>query len=979
MHAGRKISFQLLIATLFVGLTLLVALVLGLVLFHRLDLMTLNEAELRFEALGQRTAGAARAMLKPGKDQVEALAQTRLAQAQTLPERLHFVPYLAAMLSSNSMSSASYIAYPSGEFFLLRKWQETAALEALLAPPPQTVWVAQSSSLERGKRVGRFHYFSQDLQLIGERESADYQFDPRERPWYQAAMAHTDGRARAITPYQFSSSGRLGLTFSVQVERSGVVAGSDIRLSALGDLLAQNQVSPSTRTALLGADGSVLTLQKGRDLALEPALIKDGQGLGRLPRLEELDAPILQQLLTHFAVGQSESLEFQEQSWIGMKQELILPDTPPLTLLIASPQRELLAELAQLRRHSFWLTIAVLLPLLGLVYLASRSLARPVRQLSAEAQQIQNFEFDKPVEVRSSITEIQELADSMSGMKSTIQSFIQISTNLASEGNFDRLLSLVLSEVAETAEAKGGAIYLHDPGSASLQPAHAYLHGQGQLSIENLRALQLGDEALPWLMLALQSSHVFRLSPQEFTQQFGRESAETQTQSLIALPLRDRQASLVGLLVLPLSEAHVDPGKKALLEAIAGTAAVAIESRRLIEEQRRLLEAFIQLLAGAIDAKSPYTGGHCQRVPELTKLLARAACEAKTGPFAEFQLGESEWETLHLAAWLHDCGKITTPEYVVDKATKLETIYDRIHELRMRFEVLKRDAELTYWQALQRGEEEGALRARLQADLADLDADFAFVASCNQGGEFMDEAKVARLQTIAARTWRRTLSDRLGISHEEALRRQAQAEAPLPVDEPLLADQPWHLLPRSEAERLPADNPWGFKLQCPEFLYNRGELYNLSVARGTLSAEERYKINEHIIQTIKMLEGLPLPRHLAAVPEIAGGHHEKMDGSGYPKGLARQHLSLPARMLAIADIFEALTADDRPYKRGKTLSEALRIMGFMCKDQHIDADLFALFLQSGVYLDYAQRYMKPEAIDAVDIAPFLLICEQMKA
>jgi len=977
MYAGRKISFQLLIATLFVGLTMLVALVLGLVLFHRLDLMTLNEAELRFEALGQRTAVAARAMLKPGKDQVEALAQTRLAHAQTLPERLHFVPYLAAMLSSNGMSSASYIAYPNGEFLLLRRWQETAALQALLAPPPQTVWVAQSFSLERGKRVGRFHYFGVDLQLIAVRESADYQFDPRERDWYQAALAYTDGRARATKPYQFSSSGQLGLSFAAQVERTGVVVGTDIRLSALGALLGQNRVSPSTRTALLGADGSVLTLQKGRDLALEPALIKVGQGSGRLPRLDELDAPVLQQLLTHAAVGEGESLEFQGQPWIGMRQELSLPDTPPLTLLIASPQRELLAELAHLRSQSLWLTGLVLLPLLGLVYLASRSLAQPVRQLSAEAKQIQNFEFDKPVEVRSSITEIRELADSMGGMKSTIQSFIQISTNLASEGNFDRLLSLVLSEVVETAGARGGAIYLHEPSSASLQPAHAYLHGQGLLSVEKLRALQLGAEALPWVLAALQRSHVFRLDPHEFAQQFGRETAAPTTQSLIALPLRDRQASLVGLIVLPLYDVRVDPGKKALLEAIAGTAAVAIESRRLIQEQKRLLEAFIQLLAGAIDAKSPYTGGHCQRVPELAKLLARAACEATDGPFADFQLSESEWETLHLAAWLHDCGKITTPEYIVDKATKLETIYDRIHELRMRFEVLKRDAELAYWQDLQRGGEEGVLQARLQADLAELDADFAFVASCNQGGEFMDEAKVARLQAIGARTWRRTLSDRLGISHEEALRRQGQAEA-LPTEERLLADQPWHLLERGEADRLPADNPWGFKLQCPEFLYNRGELYNLSVARGTLSAEERYKINEHIIQTIKMLQGLPLPRHLAAVPEIAGGHHEKMDGSGYPKGLLREQLSLPARMLAIADIFEALTADDRPYKRGKTLSEALRIMGFMCKDRHIDAELFALFLRSGIYLDYAQRYMKPEAIAAVDIAPYLAICEQMR-
>ena len=222
------------------------------------------------------------------------------------------------------------------------------------------------------------------------------------------------------------------------------------------------------------------------------------------------------------------------------------------------------------------------------------------------------------------------------------------------------------------------------------------------------------------------------------------------------------------------------------------------------------------------------------------------------------------------------------------------------------------------------------------------------------------------LAGIAARRWTRTLDDRLGLSWEEA-QRQARTPAPsLPVEEPLLADRPAHLIERTDADRMPADNPWGFKLDVPQYKFNRGELYNLSIGRGTLTPEERFLINDHMVQTIRMLTRLPFPPHLKAVAEIAGGHHEKMDGSGYPKRLKRDEMSLPARMMAIADIFEALTAVDRPYKKGKTLSEALGIMAGMCRNAHIDPHLFALFVSDGLYLRYAQRFLQPAQIDPVN-------------
>jgi hypothetical protein len=352
-------------------------------------------------------------------------------------------------------------------------------------------------------------------------------------------------------------------------------------------------------------------------------------------------------------------------------------------------------------------------------------------------------------------------------------------------------------------------------------------------------------------------------------------------------------------------------------------------------------------------------------------MLAQAACLEQSGEFADFNLSDNEWEQLHIAAWLHDCGKVTTPEHVVDKATKLETLTDRIHEIRMRFEVLKRDAQIAYWRELAQGGNQQQQQRILDVTLAQLDDDFQFVASCNEGAELMDPAKAARLKQLAAKTWQRTLSDRIGISHDELQRKMVEPDAALPVMENLLADKTEHLIPRLERDKIAPDNPWGFKVDVPQFLYNRGELYNLCVGRGTLTAEERFKINEHMIQTIIMLEKLPFPRHLSRVPEIAGGHHEKMDGSGYPKRLHQQQMSLPARMMAIADIFEALTARDRPYKSGKKLSEALDIMRVMRNNHHIDAALFALFLRSGVYLDYARGFMNTEQIDDVDIALYV--------
>jgi HD-GYP domain-containing protein (c-di-GMP phosphodiesterase class II) len=445
------------------------------------------------------------------------------------------------------------------------------------------------------------------------------------------------------------------------------------------------------------------------------------------------------------------------------------------------------------------------------------------------------------------------------------------------------------------------------------------------------------------------------------------------SKAFLTVPMKNHESEIIGVLQLinrmepgTNEVGSFSPEDQQLAESLSSQAAIALTNRQLINQLEELFESFIALINAAIDGKSPYTGGHCQRVPVLTMMLAEAVNETHDGVLHEFRMTDKDRYELKIAGMLHDCGKVTTPEYVVDKATKLETLYDRIHEIRTRFEVLKRDAEIDCLKAVAAGGDEPKLRAALQAELRALDEEFAFVAACNEGGEFMAPEKVARLKAIAARTWQRTLDDRLGVSRDEGGRLARRPPAPLPATEFLLADKPEHVIERGAQDRMPEDNPWGFKVKVPRNLYNRGELYNLSIARGTLTEEERYKINDHMAQTIMMLTKLPFPKHLKSVPELAGGHHEKMDGTGYPKRLLGGTMSVPARAMAIADIFEALTASDRPYKKAKTLSEALEIMARMKKEKHIDPDLFDVFVRKKVYLRYAEQFLHRDQIDNVD-------------
>lgn len=574
------------------------------------------------------------------------------------------------------------------------------------------------------------------------------------------------------------------------------------------------------------------------------------------------------------------------------------------------------------------------------------------------------------------------------------QKLIDIGIALSAERNHARLMERILVEAKELCNADGGTLYLRTEDDAlqftimrtdSLKIAMGGTTGKDI----NFPPLPLYDpdthepnegNIASYAALTKQSVNIPDAYEEEGfdftgTKKFD-EGTGYRSKSFLTVPLSNHEGDVIGVLQL-LNAQNADTGEviafssdiQPLIEALASQAAVALDNQMLLAAQKKLFDSFIKVIASAIDAKSPYTGGHCERVPELARMLAEAAHNSDAGPFQDFKLDDDDWDELRVAAWLHDCGKVTTPEYVVDKATKLETIYNRIHEVRTRFEVLKRDAEITYLKAVMDGGDKEALKSDFDAAIAKLDDDYVFVAECNEGGEFMAPDKVDRLKEIAGATWQRTFDDRIGLSHDE-MQRIKSAPVPLPATENVLSDKADHVIARDKAPA-GAGSGHGFKMDVPENLFNLGEVYNLSIGRGTLTNEERYQINEHIVQTIIMLEQLPFPKNLRRVPDYAGAHHETMIGTGYPRKLEAEDMNIPARIMAIADIFEALTAADRPYKKPKSLSDSVRILSFFKKDMHIDPDLFDLFLTSGVFQEYADKYLLENQLDEVDVGQYV--------
>ena len=912
----------------------------------------------------------------------------------SVDDRLEAVGFLAEALRLKGQISSVFVGYDDGDFLLVRRSNGLGSTHRVADEPPGTRFVVQTIDVAPdGVAVEEVVYLDDGLGQLGRQVVEWTEFDPREREWYVSAKA--SDRQIVSGFYVFFTLREVGVTVARRLIGGGGVVGADLAVSDLSAGLAEQQVTPSSRLAMLEPDGGIIALS---DPWRQPSPVAQaGSDRIEMPNLSDLEDPLYAALAARIAGGQLTprfDLAVDGRTWLVSLSTLPVRDSESALLVNLVPRDELLADVNRVRDQSVVMSVILLAIALIIVVAVSRHLSRSLRKLASAAEDIRALRLDTPLTVRSRIREVDDLAETMGVMKSSIQQFLVISQALSAEKDFERLLDMILDEARRVSGADGGAILLqsedgsrldlathHDPSSQSTSSGAAAApdpprsvaleatHEPSDSSVDRRTALtgetvRIDDAS---------SDHGYDL--QDLRARFERNG--TKIRSLLSVPLRTQQGDVIGVLQLVKSAGRAGGGPFAeetvpYTEALSSNAAVALDNRRLLKAQRDLLESFIQVLAGAIDAKSPYTHGHCQRVPVLARMLAEAAHDIEEGPFSDFRLSDDEWYELHLASWLHDCGKVTTPEYVVDKATRLETLYNRIHEIRTRFEVLWRDAQIEHLEALREGADDaGAHEQRLARRLAQIREDFEFVARCNLGEQPMAAEEIERVRRIAGQTWMRNLDDRAGLSHGELSAKEDAPAEDLPVAEPLLADRPEHVVQRRHADNPLADDAHGFRLDVPEHLYNHGELHNLCVARGTLTAEERFKINEHIIQTIRMLGRLPFPRELRRVPDWAGNHHEKVNGTGYPRRLTGDQLSIPSRIMAIADIFEALTAVDRPYMPPKTLSRSIAIMKGMRDDGHICPDLFALFLESEVHLNYASEHLRPEQIDGVDVDAML--------
>ena len=512
----------------------------------------------------------------------------------------------------------------------------------------------------------------------------------------------------------------------------------------------------------------------------------------------------------------------------------------------------------------------------------------------------------------------------------------EIGTALSSERQIDRLLEMILDAAKTITRADAGTLYRVDDAQGSLQFAivrndrlHIAFGGASGQPVpgqfpdlpfqredgspnDNLVAVHAALAKCTVNIADAYNEQGFDFSG---TRKFDAGTGY-RSQSFLTVPMKNHEGEVIGVLqlinALDAETGQVVPFSRAdqhLVESLASQAAVALTNRLLIDQLEVLFESFIRMINLAIDEKSPYTGGHCQRVPVLTMMLAEAVNDTRHGELADFTLNEADRYQLRIASLIHDCGKVTTPVHVVDKATKLETIFDRIELLDTRFELVKRDAEIRKWKAIAEGADPLAADAEYLDFCAACDVDRAFLQRSNIGSERMRDEDIARIEQI---------------------------------------DQRYHWTDAAGERRT---------------FMSDDERENLSIRAGTLTAAEREVINYHIVATIKMLEQLPWPKHLCKVTEYAGGHHERMDGKGYPNALTRDQMSWQARMIAIADIFEALTANDRPYKQSMKLSQALSILNNFSTGGHIDPELHRIFVDQQVYRKYAERFLKPEQID----------------
>lgn len=512
-----------------------------------------------------------------------------------------------------------------------------------------------------------------------------------------------------------------------------------------------------------------------------------------------------------------------------------------------------------------------------------------------------------------------------SPLNKRLSELLQVSREISGDKPLPELFQGVIRIICESTGADGGTLYMHDSKQNVLKAVLLTNRSLGieevvpefdPLVVEGLLEVPLSAEAgadkisaaafLRRELIAVPdvaSNDAFDFSG---VHAFDRQHSY-KTARIIAAPMYASHASVGVLQIINPSPECFVPDHLEFLEALAGQVATALHNAVLIREGENLLLALVRMVGMAIDEKSPHTAGHCQRVTELTMMLARAAADEKEGPLAAFAMDDVGFEELRMAALLHDVGKVITPNHILEKRTKLHSLGDRMEILRERLSRWRAETEL---EALKNAVRDAGHTCLLDAARTPPSAeDEEFLDSVNRGLSAMDADNIEKLRKISART---------------VCNGSKGGESIIP----------------------------------------HRDMADLQTFRGTLNPEERKIMEDHAKSTIRLLSSIPWPRKYWRLVEYAGRHHEKMDGTGYPNRVGAEHLSVPARILGLADRFEGMSAPDRPYRSRKMkMSQVLSIMEKMSKGGEIDPDLYALFIKNKIHISYARKYLDDSLID----------------
>lgn len=947
----HRYSLTLQIGSLFIIMTSIIGLILIRISYvHVQELLTATAKELSFEN-SQYIETEFRQKTAPILTALDLLAYSSLVNQNHQP--IKDKPWLASLeliFKKYPHLVGVYFADDTGQFTMIRPVFDHQARNFFSAPDNAILFINTTHIDGRDES-----YFLDDTYTpIHYKIVLDNQFDPRTRPWFK--QAENDGKQRLTDPYPFHFLHEMGFTLSRRTPDGHKVVAADFTMKSISQEIQALGFSKNSHVAVFDRQFNVIA-QKHLFQNPDPHHTSSEN-----TEYLSVFSPILNRISSQTIY---ETSSYNGKTWSLTLTPVNLSPNVSLMLAEATPKNDLLANLTTLRNKQFiTIGLSLVLCILIVIFVASR-IANPLKRLVQLSNNIARFELKRTPYPKSAIREINDLTRSLQLMEHTLHDLLTLLHKTASSTDFTALAKTVTHQAYLVTKAETIILYVLKEGQLTAIANHAIIPFKLDLN-------QLLDETA-WLNSQLHQGELVHLNRADNI--IKKYKDIFYNSDIYLFPLLDKNRELVGILNLGY-EREVTPSqldKHAFLRELLGFAQIAKENLDKIEQQKEMMSAFVEIIASAIDSKFSYSGDHCQRVPTLCKWLVQAAND-DDHYYPKFKLNKEHWEELKLASWLHDCGKVTTPEYVIDKGTKLETLYDRIHEIRMRFELLKSYEQTNYWKSLYAGESQEVAAQILAKRQNQLDEEFAFVANCNIGSESMNDDDISRLHHIATKTWIRTLDDQLGISWME--KQRAGQSKPLPATEHLLADKPSHLV-HWEANMSPAmqwEEP--FNLTPGKVRYNRGELYNLSIAEGTLNDEERFIVNDHIVQTISMLKKIPFPTHLSRIPEIAGSHHERMDGHGYPRSLHDQDLSIQSRAMAIADIFEALTSNDRPYQKAKTLRKAIEVMTQMATTGHIDPKLYLLFLERDIFLHYARMFLKHEQLESFDKTEYVKTIKQ---